>query len=290
MPRKEYIGWLKKLVNLRANCSDIKRVMTPLPSRGGTGSRLKTSRSRFSIKNTLSNFAKPAHIPAFATTMPVKLKTSGLRKTPDAKPILRSMKVAKKIKKLAAGPAAAIQAARRGYFAAQRGSYGALAQPIIQPAITKEIIGLVKAFKTTDYRFSFPAVEAFRILLIKPVENKSTVITPEHVQPTEQQKKIVEYIISTSNNVTCILGDKDNPTYLFNKKTNSLSTVHAKDTIISINETPSQKIYALSPNIVKYLELEEIDHPIKIKKFSNSSDLITYVKKDSDLQGVVLFK
>lgn len=159
-----------------------------------------------------------------------------------------------------------------------------------QTKITKEIIELVKAFTTTDYRFSFPAVEALRILLIKPRENKSTVITPEHVQPTEQQKKIVEDIISTSGNVTCILGDKDNPTYLFNKKTNTLSTVNEKDTIISINETPSQKIYALPPNIVKYLKLEEIDQPLKIKKFSKSSDLITYLKKDSDLQGVVLFK
>jgi len=159
-----------------------------------------------------------------------------------------------------------------------------------QTEITKEIIELVKVFATTDYRFSFPAVEALRILLIKPVKNNSTVITPEHVQPTEQQKKIVENIISTSNNVTCILGDKDNPTYLFNKKTNTLSTVNEKDTVISLEETPSQKIYALSPNIVKYLELEESEKPLKIKKFSKSSDLISYLKKDSDLQGVVLFK
>ncbi len=159
-----------------------------------------------------------------------------------------------------------------------------------QTKITKEIIELVKAFTTTDSRFSFPAIEALRVLLIKPVENKSTVITPEHVQPTEQQKKIVENIISTSNNVTCILGDKDNPTYLFNKKTNTLSTVNVKDTIISLDETPSQKIYALPPNIVKYLKLEEIDKPLKIKKFSKSSDLISYLKKDSGLQGVVLFK
>jgi len=159
-----------------------------------------------------------------------------------------------------------------------------------QTKITKEVIELVKAFKTTDYGFSFPAVEAFRILLINPVKNKSTVITPEHVQPTEQQKKIVEDIISTSNNITCILGDKNNPTYLFNKKTNSLSTVNAKDTIITLDETPSQKIYALSPNIVKYLELEEAEKPLKIKKFSKSSDLISYLKKDSDLQGVVLFR
>jgi len=159
-----------------------------------------------------------------------------------------------------------------------------------QTEITKEVIELVKAFKTSDSKFSFPAVEAFQILLGKPEENNSTIIIPDDVKPSIQQKKIVDDIINTSKNITCILGDKNNPTYLFNKKTNSLSTVNAKDTIISLDETPSQKIYALSPSMVKYLELEEIDHPIKIKKFSNSSDLITYLKKNSDLQGVVLFK
>jgi len=159
-----------------------------------------------------------------------------------------------------------------------------------QSEITLNVIQLIKSFKTADSKFSFPAVEAFQILLGKPDENNSTIIIPDNVEPSIQQKKIVEDIINTSKNVTCILGDKNNPTYLFNKKTNSLSTVNAKDTIISLDETPSQKIYALSPNIVKYLELEEIDHPIKIKKFSNSSDLITYLKKDSDLQGVVFFK
>jgi len=155
---------------------------------------------------------------------------------------------------------------------------------------TLNVIELMKSSNTVDSKFTFPAIEEFQILLGKPEENKSIVITPDNVNPTIQQKKIVDDIISTSKNVTCILGDKNNPTYLFNKKTNSLSTVNAKDTIISLDETPSQKIYALSPNIVKYLELEEIDHPIKTKKFSNSSDLISYLKKDSELQGVVLFK
>lgn len=152
-----------------------------------------------------------------------------------------------------------------------------------------EVIKVIK-INITDSRFSFPAIEAFQILLGEPEKNNSIIITPENVKPSIQQKKIVDDIISTSKNITCILGDKDNPTYLYNKKTNSLSTVNAKDDIISLNETPSQKIYALSPNIVKYLELEEIDKPIKIKKFSSSSDLITYLQKDSGFQGVVLFK
>jgi len=159
-----------------------------------------------------------------------------------------------------------------------------------QTEITKNVIELVKAFKTTDYGFSFPAVEALRILLIKPVENKSKVIISDGAVPSKQQMEVAKNIVNTSNNVICILGDKNNPTYLFNKKTNSLSTVNEKDTIISLDETPSQKTYALSPNIVKYLKLEELEKPLKIKKFSKSSDLISYLNKNSDLQGVVLFK
>jgi len=58
-----------------------------------------------------------------------------------------------------------------------------------QTEITKEVIELVKAFKTADSKFSFPAIEALQILLGKPDENKSIIIIPEHVQPTEQQKR-----------------------------------------------------------------------------------------------------
>jgi len=141
-----------------------------------------------------------------------------------------------------------------------------------------------------DSRFSFPAVEAFQILLGKPKESNSTIFIPENVKPSEKQMDIAKNIINTSKNVICIPGNNIHPTYLINTKTNTVSTVNEQDTITTINETPSQKIYALPPNIVKYLKLEEADNPLKIKKFSNSSDLITYLKKDSGLQGVVLFK
>jgi len=56
----------------------------------------------------------PTHTPAFPIIIPVKLKFSGRKNMPEAKPNLIKVKVAKNIRKLAAGPAAAIQAARRG--------------------------------------------------------------------------------------------------------------------------------------------------------------------------------
>src|ERR1039458_10901048 len=43
--------------------------------------------------------------------------------------------------KLAAGPASAIQAERRGYWRCQLGSNGALAQPIIQPPSANDTMG-----------------------------------------------------------------------------------------------------------------------------------------------------
>ena len=159
-----------------------------------------------------------------------------------------------------------------------------------QIQITKDAIELIKTHNMSESRFSWPAIEEFQIFLGKPDENKSVVVIPENVKPSTKQMEIANNIVNTSKNVICIPGNQEHPTYLINKKTNTVSTVNDKDTITTINETASQKIYALPPNIVKYLKLEELDKPLKIKKFSNSSDLITYLKKDSELQGVVLFK
>ncbi len=159
-----------------------------------------------------------------------------------------------------------------------------------QIQITKDAIELVKTHNMSESRFSWPAIEEFQIFLGKPDENKSTLIIPDNVKPSTKQMEIANNIVNTSKNVICIPGDGTHPSYLINKKTNTVSTINDKDTITTINETASQKIYALPPNIVKYLKLEEADKPLKIKKFSNSSDLISYLKKDSELQGVVLFK
>ena len=149
IPNKEYMGWLKNRVKRRAFSSDMKRVITLPPSKGGKGRRLKSKRIRFNTKNTLNNFAMPSHMALSAMTNLVRFKrslvksceTSGEEKIPTPNPILIKINAIRKIMKLAVGPAAAIQAARRGYLAAQCGSYGALAQPIIQPIQTKEIIG-----------------------------------------------------------------------------------------------------------------------------------------------------
>ena len=159
-----------------------------------------------------------------------------------------------------------------------------------QIEIVSDAIELIKTHNMSDSRFSWSAIEEFQIFLGKPVANKSKIIISDGVVPSVRQMEVAKNIVKTSKNVICIPGNDIHPTYLINKKTDTVSTVNDKDTITTINETPSQKIYALPSNIVKYLKLEDIDKPIKIKKFSNSSDLITYLKKDSNLQGVVLFK
>ena len=55
---------------------------------------------------------------------------------PLASPILIRTNATNAMARLPAGPAAAISAARLGYFAAQYGSYGVLAQPIAQPCVS----------------------------------------------------------------------------------------------------------------------------------------------------------
>ena len=159
-----------------------------------------------------------------------------------------------------------------------------------QVKITEDAVELIKTHNISDSRFSWSAIEEFQIFLGKPTENKSEIIVPDGVVPSKQQMEVAKNIVNTSKNVICIPGNQTHPTYLINKKTNTVSTVNEKDTITTINEAPSQKIHALSPDLVKYLKLEESDGPLKSKKFSKSSDMITYLKKDPDLQGVTLFK
>src|SRR5580704_13237881 len=107
-----------------------------LPSNGGRGIRLKTPRRRFREKPRLNNTAAKWGRPdCTETTVSENKPVSPGTKRPAANPSLRPIQQVNEIRKFAAGPAMAITAARRGYWAAHAGLYGALAQPIIQPAV-----------------------------------------------------------------------------------------------------------------------------------------------------------
>ncbi len=77
---------------------------------------------RLSDSKTLSNLARPNPPPDSATTTLVNVIESGAEKAPNTSPNLIEVKARIAISRLAAGPAAAMMAARRGYLAAQLGS------------------------------------------------------------------------------------------------------------------------------------------------------------------------
>ncbi len=109
--------------------------ITDAPSSGGSGIRLNAHRSTFSIRK-IDRIA-PANVrsPEAELTSWLKLTLSGGMNHPLASPILIRTNATNATARLPAGPAAAISAARLGYFAAQYGSYGVLAQPIAQPCV-----------------------------------------------------------------------------------------------------------------------------------------------------------
>jgi len=106
--------------------------------------RLNTSRMRFSENRiliiTAVEFANPGEV---ASVTLVKLIISGIWNEPRAIP-MRTAKAAISTRvRFAAGPARDIKAAFRLCCADQYGSYGALAQPIIQPLSRNERIGMI---------------------------------------------------------------------------------------------------------------------------------------------------
>src|ERR1017187_263539 len=79
--------------------------------------------------------AETAQRAAAGATTCMKPTDAGERKKPVQMPMWMTMAARITSEKFAPGPASDIQAARRGNRSDQRGSYGALAQPIIQPPV-----------------------------------------------------------------------------------------------------------------------------------------------------------
>ena len=81
------IGWRMNADTLRPLSSPRNSGRTPLPSSGGSGSRLKTNRMRLSEKVMLSTIASPAkELPSAATVTWVKSTVMGAKNTPAATP------------------------------------------------------------------------------------------------------------------------------------------------------------------------------------------------------------
>ena len=160
----------------------------------------------------------------------------------------------------------------------------------VQFDITTKLIIHIKGQKLTDLDFVWPSVAEFEVLVGKPENANSVLVELENIKSSQQQKKLADYIVKTSKNIICIPGNEIHPTYLINKKTNSVSIVNEKDSIISTEETKSHKVYILSPNITQFLELEKSEKPIRPKQFLNKSSLLSHFEKNSQTKGIVFFK
>ncbi len=123
MPPKENAGCLIASISRLAESSSRKSGRTPLPSRGGSGIRLKTQSSRFSVKTTLKSVATVSKRPAWVAVVRwSNVIDAGASKTPAAKPSRIATPAISTRRRFEAGPARDIQAARRGCAYAQAGS------------------------------------------------------------------------------------------------------------------------------------------------------------------------
>ena len=91
----------------------------PLPSRGGSGSRLNRNNRTFRLRATDSRKARgyrsdPSGVPLAGCTRRLKSVRGGATSTPAASRILKVMKVTTAMSRLPAGPAADIAACRNG--------------------------------------------------------------------------------------------------------------------------------------------------------------------------------
>ena len=137
---------------------------------------------------------------------------------------------------------------------------------------TQKIIKLIKGQKIADSSFSWPSLKELKIIVGQPKNRKSSMIIIDDVTPLPKQKKLAEYLVKHTKNIICIPGNANYPTYLINKKTNSVSIVTDKKSIISLEDVESQKLYVLHPKISKFLEPKK--NTLKVKKFTNHDTLI----------------
>jgi len=115
MPPSESAGCLMASITRLAEWSSRKSGRAPLPSRGGSGIRLKMQSSRFKVKTTLKSVATVSKRPAWVAVVRwSRVIEAGASKTPAANPSRIAIPAISTRRRFAAGPASDIHAARRG--------------------------------------------------------------------------------------------------------------------------------------------------------------------------------
>ena len=155
-----------------------------------------------------------------------------------------------------------------------------------QLEITQKIIKLIKSQDITDNKFSWPSIKELRVLCGTPKKTKSYVTTVKGVTPTSKQIKVCDYLVKHTKNIICIAGNDTHPTYLINKKTNSVSIVSDKKSIISLEDVTTEKIYIIPFKLTKFLELDNLSR-LKITKFQDHKSLLLQTK-NINTKGILI--
>lgn len=157
-----------------------------------------------------------------------------------------------------------------------------------QLEVTQKAIKLIKSQNITDTKFSWPSHNELKIVFGQPRDTQSYVIQVNGVKSLPTQNKLCDYLIKHSKSIICIPGNKIHPTYLINKKTNSVSIVTDKESIISLQDVKTQNVYVIPPILSRFLELET-SSKLKITKFQNHSSLLQKTKNINS-KGIILLQ
>lgn len=162
-----------------------------------------------------------------------------------------------------------------------------------QLKIIKKIIKFIKIEKISDSKFTWPSINSINILLSKSKNtlssNDSAVIYEENDIPSEKEYVFAEKIIKQSKHVLIIPKTKKHSAYMINKKTNSVSIMTVKDTVITLVEMPTIPLYTLPKKAVNHLKLNE-SLEVTMKCFENNDEIIKYLKKHPDSKNVIFSK
>lgn len=157
-----------------------------------------------------------------------------------------------------------------------------------QLELVQKIIRLIKSQDITDNKFSWPSNKELKVICGQPKKTKSYITTVKGVKPTPNQIKLCDYLVKHTKNIICIPGNKTHPTYLIDKKTNSVSIVSDNKSIISLEDVSTENIYTIPFKLTKFLELDSSSSPkLKITKFQDHKSLLLQTK-DINTKGIIL--
>jgi len=161
--------------------------------------------------------------------------------------------------------------------------------------IAKKIIRFIKIKKISDSTFVWPSSKSIDNLL--PVsanasddDDDSKIIFEKDDVPEKKDVVFAEKILRQSKQVFVIPATKKHPPYLINKKTNTVSIAHDKESVITLVDMPTVPLYTISKKMTAHLKLHESLDDVSMGCFDNKTQVMRYLKKHPDSKIVVLTK